>query len=529
MEINTNNVWEEIGKLSLPTINKEFQNIEKELEKNGYAAYKNILNKEDNSSVLLNAIFDIMKYCQLRNIETYWLYRMKEPENERKLERDESIAWEILDDLIKSSDEGTYQVTKRLYDLLEEHSRDPRLHTLSGFAYLGKKEYRLAITSFNRASMLTSNVALGAWNEFLVARVLEVQANYGEAIQHYRHIVRMFPDSLSCRYRALVCRVKMGFVEQTLDEMNKLIEEEPSLFNYFIIDPGLERGRLLILSTLHNRWALAEEKALAEQGRIKTIRTKFDDWFSERHLFRKTFEPKLRKVERIANIKNYMVFLKLIDLRPGLEEELLENINKEIDELRSRYKNYLNALQNVRDEFSWFPFPSALKEFGQDFNEAASILNKAYSSDFKIVEVFREAAKSTKRLDRLLHRLQRRLKSLRLVRDGTLFSVTMGKTFFVTEIIGLVLCISFVIVVGFFGDSIHLGWLKSLIMANKVSILEILAVVVSVIALGIAALRTTIIFDSRKERLVERAKQLREQEQQKRLEKIKSEKAQKAQ
>ncbi|MBQ9537468.1 MAG: hypothetical protein IJU79_06770 [Desulfovibrionaceae bacterium] len=525
MRANATNVWDDIGKFSLSDINQCFQNLEQTIDKQGFSAYKAILNKGDDSSILLAAIFDIMKYAQLRNVETFWLYRMKEPEaDERRLERDDSFSWEILDDLAQSSEIGCSQMIKRVSDLVEEHPRDPRLHTLAGFAFLGKPDYKQSIALFTRASMLTSNVALGAWNEFLAARVCEVQGNYGEAIQRYHKVARIFPDTLACRYRALVCRVKMGFGEQTLDELLKLIEKYPWIFNCFLIDPGLERGRILILSTLHKSWALAQEQAAAEKGRLRAMRLKFDEWFSDRHVFRKSFEPKLRNVERIAEVKNYIAFLKVAELRPSLENELNQSINKEIDDLRDRYKSYLNALQVVRDEFSWFPFPSALKEFGAEFNEAALILNKAYSKDFKVVEFFRESHKEIRRLDRLLHRLQRRLKSLRLVRDTTLFIMTMGKTFFVTEIIGLVLCIAFVIIVGFFGDILHLGWLKALISANKISILEVLVVIVSVLALGIAALRTTIIFDSRKERLVERAKQTREREQQARLNRIRKNK-----
>ena len=529
MKFNSSDVWDGIGQFSLADINKTFQGIEQSLEKQGYAAYKTLLSKGDNASTLLAAIFDILRYTQLRNIEQFWLYRMKDPDLEdRKLERDDSMAWEILDDLIKSSSEGTYQITKRLSDLIEEHSKDPRLHTLAGFAALGKKDYRQAGRSFNRAAMLTSNVPLEAWNEYLAARAEEVQGMFGDAIQHYHKVARIMPDTLNCRYRALVCRVKMGFVEQTLDEIIKIISQDPSYFNRFLIDPGLERGRILILSTLHSRWALTEEQAIAEQGRLKAMRIKFDEWFQDRHMFRKTFDPKLRNVERIANVKNYIAFLRLIDMRPGLEEELTQSIDHEVDDLRERYKGYLNALQGVRDEFSWFPFPAALKDFGKEFNEAAGILNWAYSSDFKVVAIFRQANKAINNLDRLLHRLQRRLKSLRLVRDTTLFAMTMGKTFFVAELIGLVLCISFIIVVGFFGDTLHLNWLKALITANKISILEVLVVVVSVVALGISALRTTIIFDSRKAKLVERAKVSREKDQEARLTKIKQRKMAKA-
>ena len=63
--------------------------------------------------------------------------------------------------------------------------------------------------------------------------------------------------------------------------------------------------------------------------------------------------------------------------------------------------------------------------------------------------------------------------------------MTMGRTFFVVEIVFLVLALSFVLIVGFFGQNLHLGWLKALITANKISILEVLVVVATVLSLGL--------------------------------------------
>ena len=55
-----------------------------------------------------------------------------------------------------------------------------------------------------------------------------------------------------------------------------------------------------------------------------------------------------------------------------------------------------------------------------------------------------------------------------------------------------------------------------------------LLVVVSVLSLGLAALRTTLIFDKRRDKLVEQAKTTREQEQQARLGKIRQQQQEKA-
>ena len=141
-----------------------------------------------------------------------------------------------------------------------------------------------------------------------------------------------------------------------------------------------------------------------------------------------------------TSISSYIAFLKVVETRPALEKELEECINREVEELRNRYKYYLDILQEIRDEASWFPFPSALREFSRDFNESAGIINRAFSCNFRDAAAFKRVQADTPRLAELLRNLRKRLQFLRMVRDGTLFGLTMGKTFMWIEVVGLLLC-----------------------------------------------------------------------------------------
>ena len=109
-----------------------------------------------------------------------------------------------------------------------------------------------------------------------------------------------------------------------------------------------------------------------------------------------------------------------------------------------------------------------------------------------------------------------------MVRDGTLFGLTLLKTFMWLEAVGLLLCFIAVPSVYFWGESIGLGWLKTILGSEPWSIQKILILIVTVVSLGIAALRTTLVFDRKREKLLEEAKQQREQAQQTRLERIRN-------
>ena len=120
-------------------------------------------------------------------------------------------------------------------------------------------------------------------------------------------------------------------------------------------------------------------------------------------------------------------------------------------------------------------------------------------------------------LDRLLYNLKKRLRFLRTVRDSTLFGLTMFRTFIWIEVVGLLLCFLGVPAIVFFGDKIGLGWLKYLIGENQWAIQKVLVIIITILAIGIGSLRTTLVFDRKREKLLEEARQQREKAQATRL------------
>ena len=514
-------VWDELANLDLDRINKGFQEIEKNLEEKGLEAYEELLEGDAEGGLLLRAVLDLTSFGQLRNVPRYWLYHMRESaEQEEKPRRDDSPAWEFLEQLARAAPEELGDLERKLVKAIGQHQRDAKLRTLHGFLCVQKNDFEHAMAHFREATGLTPSPALQAWNEYLQARLEEALGHYPTAIEHYSQIFRAMPEWRDVRYRGIVCRVKMGFGEQALDQIVRLVREDPSYFNRVLIDPGLERGRLLILGSLHDIWDEAGKKAEDEYIRINALRNRLNDWFPDDHPVQMQLGQKVRQLENISNIKNYIAFLRVVEQRPILEKELDEAVRNEVEELRNRYKFYLDVLQDIRDEASWFPFPQALRDFSNEFNEAAGIINWAFSCNFNEAEAFRQAQTSTSKLNRLLRKLKRRLKSLRFVRDATLFAMTMGRTFFFVEAVGLLTIFILVPLIVFFGENLHLGWLKRLLGENQMSIVKVLSIIVTIISLGIGALRTTLVFESKREKLLEQAREQREKAQQTRLDRV---------
>ena len=330
---------------------------------------------------------------------------------------------------------------------------DFALTMVQAFAYIERNDFARAEAAFRAAAVLTPSPALQSWNEFFLARLAEEQGQFSSAIEQYSQIWRVMPHWREVKYREIVCQVKMGFCEPVLDQLITLIRDEPAYFNRALVDPALERGRLLILSALYDLWAEAKKCAEADRERINAVGERLDAWFAPEHPVQLQLGGKIRELEDQANVNNYLAYLKVVEERPGLEKELDDCISREVEDLRNRYKYYLDILQEIRDEASWFPFPAALREFSHEFNESAGIINRAFSCNFKEPEAFKRAQGETPHLAELLRSLRKRLHFLRMVRDGTLFGLTLLKTFIWVEAVGLLLCFISVPVIYFWGES----------------------------------------------------------------------------
>ena len=514
-------LWDNVANLDLDAINVGFRRIEQVLTEQHTAGYDILLAEGGDAALVLQGVLDINGMCQLRHVPQHWLYRMRDPEpGETPPPHDDSPAWDLLKKLAAAPPEGLAEIDKKTSLSIGRQPRDWRLRMVLGFCHVQRQDFPRATAAFGEAAMLAPSPMLQAWNEFLQARIEEEQGHFGTAIEQYAQIWRVMPQWREVRYREMACKVKMGFAEAVQDLLVKLIREDPTYFNRVLVDPALERGRLLILSSLYDLWAEAKKKAEADGGSINSLRDRLDDWFPPEHLVQLQLGAKVRQLEKLANTNNYIAYLKVVEKLPVLEKELETCISHEVEELRNKYKYYLDIIQEIRDEASWFPFPAALRQFSRDFNESAGIINRAFSCNFKEAESFRRTQADTPRLAELLRNLRKRLQFLRMVRDGTLFGLTMGKTFLWIELVGLLLCFIGVPVVVFWGDNLRLGWLRDVLGDDQWSIQKVLILIVSVVALGIAALRSTLVFDSKREKLLEQARQQREQAQQARLERV---------
>jgi tetratricopeptide (TPR) repeat protein len=515
--------WHKLAALSFDDMNEAFRRLAAVLTEKGTAGYGDVLEAGGGPSILLRALFDINAVSQLRSASRIWLAKSKD--YPRCLEdaphpRDGSPVWELLEQLSAASSDKLGRLEKEIQVAIQRLPRDGRLRTLLGFCHISNGNPAAALVCFREGAALTHSTLIQAWNEYLQARTLEIQGHHTEAFELYGNVQRLIPSWTDVQYRLLVCKIKLGFGEQALDQVRALIAAHADYFNRCLIDPELERGQLLILSTLYPIWMELSIGANLESMRLQELSAQIDAWYPSDHPTAQRLGEAAQKLRSLAEIKNYAACLYVRDTRPELEKDVAESIQKEIELLQAHYKHYLAILQNIRDEASWFPFPGLLVVFNKEFNECANIINWAFGSNFKEPEVYKKAHAATADVAGRLQQLKKRLGFLRMVRDTTLFGLTMGKTFFWVEVISLLLCLLLVPGIVYFGHHVGLGWLQTLLAGQLWEIQKVLVLIVTVVALGIAALRSTLIFEKRRDRFIAEAKEQREKNQQMRLERI---------
>ena len=511
--------WKRYSDLGLDEMNAGFRFIESKIGKSGTDSLKAVLHEYSPESRLLHGFFSIESDLQLRSVDRIWRLTGKDidalPDERNQL--DKSTAWGMIERLQRAPSSELGAIERELGAAMSQSPRDWRLHSLMGFVAVEQQDFPKALKFWRQAENMSSFVAQQGWHTFLQAHVLEMQGKYADAMDHYETAKRLLTQWQRPEYRKLICQVKTGMAERVKSEFTRLVSENPSLFNIMLLDVDLERGRKTILSALYPLWVDAQKSCLVEQREIETTIKESEAWFQTDSPLLQKYTDQLHKLLEEAKIKNYLTLFNVVVERPIVQEELAAYIQQEIQTLQKKYKAFLSYLEGIRDEASWFPFQRALVEFNRDFNEAAGILNWAFSSDFHSPEIFKKAQTNIEPITTLLKELSKRLRILRIMRDSTLFALILLKTFFWMEIVALVLAIITLVVILVFGGNLNMVWLQGMVKANFWNLQKVIISIITLASFGIAVLRTTLIFDRRKDKMLEEAREQREEMQQERL------------
>ena len=502
--------WSQVAQLDLGGMRGAVSKIDNDLgalaDEEARASYILAGLKENSESgAMLRAFYDIAWPVQYRSINFFWRARNKDLQKAGKdlAQMDSHPIWGVLESFRQKENR---ELERELQNLGHRFPKDFRIMSLRGFLAMEHGDLEKAESHWKEAEMYSSYPVTQAWHSFLQARALEFQGKFMQAAVMYEQVSRVCPSWHDAEYRKAVCQVKSGFPEPALATLISLIEKNGHFFNKVLIDPELERGHIQVLTALYALWTSMEARAKDEEVNLGRMRNELAAWFTPGHPFAEQITERIHRLLQVTSVKNYVTFQMLAVGRMQLERDIQSYVLQEARAFKGRFRQFSERLKVIHEESAWFPFPRALVEFNKSYNQGVANMNWAMTANFHSPDVFRKAQMLVEQESERVKQLEGRLKFLRVVRDSTLFVLSVAESFFWMEVAGILAIFVILPLFILYGDKIGFESLVNAIGKERWQVQKALFLVVTVIAIGIAGLRTIFRFERIREKILAKAK-----------------------
>ena len=503
-------VWNQVAQLDFAAMRGSVREIDALLgacEDNDAKKAAVLAQMKENTpvGVMLKAYYDIVWPVQYRSISFFWRARNKDVQKASKdlAPIDNNPIWTALEDF---RHKDSHEMDRDMQTLSHRMPKDYRLMSLRGFIAMERGELEKAEAHWKEAEMFSSYPVMQAWHSMLQARAMEYQGKFVLAAAQYDQVVRVCPTWLDAEYRKIVCLVKSGFSESALVSLVTLIDRNGHFFNKALLDPEMERGHIQVLACLYALWVNMEARAKEEEVNLNRMRDELATWFTPGHAFAEQITERIHRLLQVTSVNNYVAFQMLATGRVQLEKDIQGYVLQEARDFKNKFKVFTERLKVIHEESAWFPFPKALVEFNKSYNQGVANMNWALRANFHVPDAFRKAQMLVEEEAERLKKLEGRLKFLRIVRDSTLFLLSVAESFFWMEMVGIVLIFVIMPLLLLYGDKVGLDFAASSIGKEQWQVQKALFFVVTVIAAGIAGLRTIMSFERIREKILAKAK-----------------------
>lgn len=506
-------VWQRLAQVNAKEYSEGFKALGEALDANKPVQSLETLLGQDKrlEGLLAQAIFEINAPSQLRMLELVWRSRGKEwPDGLETLAPEEGeFIWQALS-MLRAGDREEADALLKQANIKYQRSYQP--HSLQAFVAMEKGDFNQAQFYWQESERHSYTPLQQGYFLYLQARLLEVKGELKDAAGLFKRAYLISPRWLDPLYRQAACMVKMGFTGHALDLYFELIGQDPNIFNRILIDPELDRGRLQILSALWDKWNEAASLVQEAKEQVERYSQDIAQRYDEDHENFDQAKVVLDGLKKLGEVSNYVAFRQIVD---GIQEFAVRHearVAKEIKRINRVVEFLFERLKEIQEEAAWFPFPKLLLEFNRDFNFCVEKIRWIKSQHLKLADNFRKATRFALKIEERIETLRSRLVTLRLVRDSTLFVLLLGRNFIWFEIVGLGLALLTLPVFIYMTRGMEHNWLVEAVLKQKWEFQKALILIVSVIAMALAAVRSAFIFDRRKRELFERSeKALQEQ------------------
>jgi tetratricopeptide (TPR) repeat protein len=497
-------VWHLLAKTDVKDFTKGFNGIDELVkDKDFVSAMVEIIHSKNNlESLLARSVYEINCPSQLRTLKLVWRSRGKEwGEGLKQLAPQEGeYIWDALQNLL----DGNRDISEELIKNAQlKYPRSYQPHSLLGFWNMEGRDFDQAIFHWQEAERMSYTPLQQGYFAYLQARLLEVQGNIKDAINGYKHANSFSPTWIDPIYRQAVCMVKMGFTGQAMDMFSDLIGRDPFVFNRILVDPELDRGRVQLMSSLWEWWSEVEKTAEETRALVAKLTEDIAKRFDESHAYFEPASEELERLKKLGGTNNYVAYRQLIRGAETFGAGLDEKVKREVKRINANLEYQADRVRTIQREAAWFPFPKLLLEFNKDFNFCVDKINWIKTQHLKDADNFRKSIRFLEEIEERIDALQKRLVTLRIVRDGTLFVLMLGRNFIWFELIGLGLALVSIPALIYFTRDMHSSWILDVIRDQRWEFTKGLVIILSILCLALAAIKSAFSFEKRKRELFE--------------------------
>ncbi len=501
-------VWKRIAGLDFTAMRESVLAIDKRIRENPDSAPHALASEDTQAGAMYRAFYDLTWELQPRATALFWRSREKDLKKSaaQQIQDDGSPVFQMCRNL---PDLDPVEMDKELQDMQVRASKDFRIMSLRGFLALERDDLAKAQVYWKEAELASSYPAVQAWHLFLQGRLLEYQGRIGQAIMVYEQVYRLCPTWTFVEYRRLVCEVKSGFAERAGLGFTVLVAQNGNVFNKLLLDPELERGQIQIAACLQRLWSGMERQAAEERNKLFTLHSDLPTWFVPDNPFAAKAEERIAHLLKVGSTANYVAYQIMCNGRAALERDIQMFVSRTGKEFKSLFHSYTTRLDKIQQEAAWFPFPRAMVDFNKNFNHCVAALNWALKANFHMPDAFKKAQTLAEDGEERLKKLEKKMRFLRLVRDSTLFLLSVAETFLWLEVAGIIFIFALLPLILFYGDKVGLDLTASAIAKQRWEVQKALFFIISVVALGVAGLRTVMRFERIRDKVFAKAKSKR--------------------
>ncbi len=495
-------VWHLLAKTDIKSYNKGLSALGEEVSSEDFAStILEIMDRKSNfESLIARALFEINVASQIRMLKLVWRSRSKEwTDGFRQLAPVEGgFVWDALN-CIEADDLAAAEELIKSAQLKYPRSYQP--HSLWGFWHLESGDLNQAIFHWQEAERMSYTPLQQGYFSYLQARLQEVGGSLKEAINTYKRVNTFSPTWIDPVYRQAVCMVKMGFTGQAMDLLSDLIRRDPHIFNRILLDPELDRGRVQLMRSLWELWAMASEEMDEARTQVETLIHDIGQRFNENHDYFESANEELERLKTLGETNNYVAFRLLSKGALKFKSDLDNEVKREIQRITTNLEYQSDRIRNVQKEAAWFPFPKLLLEFNKDFNFCVDKINWIKTQNLKDADNFRKALVFLEEVEDRIDTLQGRLVTLRIIRDSTLFVLMLGRNFIWLELVSLGLALVAVPALIYFTQDVQGNWVVDTFREQRWEVAKGLVIILSVLSIAFASIKSALTFDKRKREL----------------------------